>query len=159
GVHGIKDAFHFFRCGSHKPAAGSQIKIVEHPAGNHRVEHHQQIVARHGDDSVEMPFLPRFFQLLTGFHSASAAGSSHGKLHGQNGDSQNDQEEYVEQHKKPSAVLTSDVRKTPDISDADGAAGGDQHKPQPGREFFSFHCFLSLIAAFVLPPERHHFRV
>ena len=58
-----------------------------------------------------------------------AAGAAHGQLHGHNRDAHDDQADEIKQHKVSTAVLAGDIGETPDIADADGAAGTDQQEP------------------------------
>ena len=62
-----------------------------------------------------------------------------GELHGHDGQTQNDEEQQVEQHKSAAAALTCHVRELPHISDADRAASGKEDEPESRFEFFAFH--------------------
>ena len=120
-------------------AGGSHVEIVQHPARYGGVEHHQQVAADEGKVAVDVPLLPRLFQRLIRPHRAFAGGASHGKLHGHDGQTQNDQKDQVEQYKSTAAALTGDIRELPHIADADGAACGKQNKAKTGFQSFSFH--------------------
>ena len=112
-------------------SGGSHVKIVQHPACNGGVEHHQQITADEGEIAVDVPLLARLFQRLIGAHRALAAGAAHCKLHGHNGQAQNDEEQQIEQHEGTAAALPRHIGKFPDVSDADGTARREQDEAQP----------------------------
>ena len=120
-------------------SGSGHVEIVQHPACYGGVEHHQQIAADEGEVAVDMPLLPRLFQCLIGAHRAFAGGAPHGKLHGHDGQTQNDQKNQVEQHKGTAAALPGNIRKLPYVADADGTACGKQNKAQTGFKSFSFH--------------------
>ena len=116
------------------------IKIIQHPAGNGCVEHHQKIASDQSDISVDMPFLARFLQSVVSFDRAFLAGTSNRKLHSHNRKSKDSQEDQVKQYECTAAALSGHVRELPDISDSDGAACGNQNESQTGSQFFSlFH--------------------
>ena len=77
---------------------------------------------------LDVPLLARFFQCLIGPHRAFAGSAAHCKLHGHNGQAQNDQKEQVEQHKYAAAILARYGWEAPHIANADGAACADQQK-------------------------------
>ena len=120
-------------------AGSGHVEIVQHPARYGGVEHHQQVAADEGKVAVDVPFLPRLFQRLIRPHRAFAGGASHGKLHGHDGQAQNDEEQQVEQHESAAAALTCHVGELPHISDADRAASGKEDEPESRFEFFAFH--------------------
>ena len=129
---------------------GSHVEIVQHPARHGGVEHHQQVAADEGEVAVDVPLLPRLFQCLIRPHRAFAGGTSHGKFHGHDGQTQNDQKDQVEQYKGTAAALPGNIRELPHVADADGTARGKQNKAKTGFQSFSFH---DLIAPFpVCPP-------
>ena len=55
GQHTVEDAAHFVRCQAGKFAAQHFDDIGQHPAGYGGVEHHEQVVARHGRIGQQMP--------------------------------------------------------------------------------------------------------
>ena len=118
---------------------GSHVEIVQHPARHGGVEHHQQIAADEGKVAVDVPLLTGLFEGLIGAHRALVAGTAHGELHGHDGQTQNDEEQQVEQHKSAAAALTCHVGELPHISDADRAASGKEDEPESRFEFFAFH--------------------
>ena len=120
-------------------SGGSHIKIVQHPACNGGVEHHQQVTADQGEVAMDMPLLARLFQHLIGPHRAFAAGTAHSKFHGHNGQTQNDQKQQVKQYKGSSAALTCHIRKFPHVANADGTACRQQDEAQPRFQRFTFH--------------------
>ena len=72
-----------------------------------------------------MPFAARLLQCLITLHGAFPAGTSYCKLHSEHRKSHCHEEDEIEQYKQTAAVLTCDIRETPDVSDADGTAGTD----------------------------------
>ena len=71
-------------------------------------------------------FWTRFFQFVISADRTFAAGASDGQFHSQNRDGQDNQKDQVEKHEYAAAVVSGDIRKTPDVADADGTAGSDQ---------------------------------
>ena len=118
---------------------GGHVEIVQHPAGHRGVEHHQQIATDQGEIAVDVPFLARLFQCLIGPHRALAGGTAHRKLHGHDGQTQNDQKNQIKQHECAAAALTGNIGELPHVADADGAARGKQDEAQAGLQGFSFH--------------------
>ena len=80
---------------------------------------------------MDVPLLARLFQRLIGAHRAFAAGAAHCKLHGHNGQAQNDEEQQIEQHEGTAAALPRHIGEFPDVSDADGTARREQDEAQP----------------------------
>ena len=120
--------------------AGEELaEVADHPAGDGGVVHHQQVAADQAEPTVDMPLGAGLFQGLVGQHGALASGAAHCQFHGQHGDAHGQQTDQIEQHKITAAVFTGDVRETPDVADADGAARAHQQEAQPGTEGFSFH--------------------
>lgn len=101
---------------------GSEIEIMQHPARNRGVEHHEQVAANEGEVAVDVPLLARLFQCLIGVHRAFAGSAAHRKFHGHDGQAQNDEEDQVEQHERAAAALTCDIRELPHVANADGTA-------------------------------------
>ena len=120
---------------SHESAGDHEIEIVQHPAGDRCVEHHQKIVADQAEVAVEMPFLARLFQHAIGQHRAFPAGAAHGKLHGHDRQPQKQQKQDIKQHEGRAAVLSRKIRELPHVSDADGTARREQDKAQAGASF------------------------
>ena len=88
---------------------------------------------------MDVPFLARLFQCLIGPHRALAGGATHRKLHGHDGQTQDDQEHQIKQHECAAAALTGNIGELPHVADADGAARGKQDEAQAGLQGFSFH--------------------
>ena len=119
--------------------AGEKLyKVVHHPAGHNRVERHQGKVSDQGQVSVDMPLLPRFFQLVIHPDRACLGGSSHGKFHGHRRQAEQQQAKHINQHETAAAVLTGHPRKLPDVSAADRTARAEQKEAKTAAEFFSF---------------------
>ena len=112
---------------------------MEHPAGDRGVEHHQNHTADKAGDAVQMPFGARLFQLPVHDDGTLLGCPAHGKLHGHNGQTQNDQEEQIDQNKDCAAVFTGDVGEFPYITHADGAAGAEQNEAETASQMFALH--------------------
>ena len=130
------------RC-SDKSARCGQIEIVQHPAADRRVEHHQQIVADHRQITVDMPPAARLFQYLIGAHRAFLAGAADRELHRHDRQTEYEQEDHIEQNEGAAAVLSDHPRELPYVADADGAACAEQNKAQTRTESFSLHLFFN----------------
>ena len=99
-----------------------RLKIVQHPARHHRVEHHQHNKPDEGRPAVDMPLLLRLLQPVIQANRAFLAGSAQRKFHRHNGDTHNHQEYKIEQHERAAAILSRDVREAPNVADTDGTA-------------------------------------
>ena len=154
-LHGAESGFH--TGGIQAPEfAGSHLEEVkQQPAGDGGVEHHQQVIARHAEPAVPVPLAPLGLQDLKGGQDALPAGPAHGKLHGHDGQAHDDQEQQIDQHKGRAAVLPHDVGEPPDVAQADGAPGRDEHKAQPGRKGLSL--FHNCIPSLDQPPHARHY--
>ena len=139
GQHFSKLTGHLLGVEPRQFADCGHVEIVQHPARHGGVEHHQQVAADEGEVAVDVPLLPRLFQRLIRPHRTFAGGTSHGKFHGHDRQTQNDQKDQVEQYKSTAAALTCNIRKLPHVADADGTACGKQNKAQTGFQSFSFH--------------------
>ena len=130
-----------------------QIEIVQHPAADGRVEHHQQIIAYHRQIAVNVPLAARLFERLIRTDRAFLAGAADRELHRHDRQAEDEQEDHVTQHESAAAVLTDHPRKFPDISHADGAACAEQNEAQSRTESFSLHLFVPLIllTSLILP--------
>ena len=154
GKHVCKDPFHRGGVQPLKSADGGQVKIVQHPAGDRGVEHHQKIAANQRDIAVNMPFLPGLFQGLVSPHGAFLAGAAHGEFHAQNRQAENNQEYDIKKHKRAAPALTGHVRKFPYVSDTDGAARGKQDKSKSGTQLISFHGLYLPLLQFLIVPQK-----
>ena len=137
------------------------IEVIQHPAGNGCVEHHQEITSDQSDISVDVPFLAWFLQSVIGFDRAFLAGTSNRKFHGHNRQSQDSQEDQIKQYECTATALSGHVREFPDVSDSDGTACRNQDESQTGSKFFSFfhnsphycsmvNCYLYKVTGFIL---------
>ena len=122
---------HLLRVQAAELAGGGGDKILDHPAGNGGVKHHEQVVARHGGVAVEVPLAPPRLQLLVQPHRTFLAGPAQGKLNGHNRNAHDDQEKQVKQHKSAAAILPGHIGEFPHIPDSNGAAGAEQNETQP----------------------------
>ena len=109
-------------------------KIGYHPAAHTGVEGHEQIITHDGKPLEAMPLAPARLKRIEAARRGAVARASHGKLHHQQGQTQDHQEQDNEQHECGAAVLARDVGETPDVAQADGAAGADEQKTQTARE-------------------------
>ena len=138
-----------------KYTGGEFEKVVQHPAGDIGIVHHQQIAAQEGKPSVNMPLGAGLFQCAIGQDSAFAAGPANGQLHRQHWQPQDHQHDQIQQHKQPAAVLPDDKREPPHIADAHCAARADEQETQSGFKRFSLHIFAPLFCC-KLPPRKRH---
>lgn len=74
------------------------VKIVEHPAGNRRVEHHEQQIARDGPVLVPVPFRPLRFQHIEGHRGTAHARAADGELRDHDGQAEDGQEYQINQN-------------------------------------------------------------
>ena len=144
GQHIAEHAAHGLRVQPVKGAGEELEEVIQHPAGNRGVEHHQQVAARQAEPAVNVPFAARRLQLFVGAHRALAGGTAHGELHGHHGHAHHDQEEQIEQHKGAAAVVAHHIGEAPHIADADGASGADEDEPQPGFKGLAFQWYFLL---------------
>jgi len=100
---------------------------LQHPTGDGGVEHHQNHVAEQTDVAVPAP-VSAGLQRLIHFQGAFLGGASHGEFHGQNGDTQDQQEEQVDHDERAAAILPGHPREFPYIADADGATGAEENE-------------------------------
>ena len=140
---------------------GCHIEVIQHPACNSGVKHHQEITSDQSDISMDVPFLSWFFQCVICFDRTLLAGTSNRKLHSHNRKSKKGQEDQVKQYECAATALSGHVREFPDVSDSDGTASRNQNESQTGSKFFSFfhnsphccslvNCYLYKVASFIL---------
>ena len=113
-------------------AGGELYKVVQHPAGDGGVVHHQHVAAEDGEPAVDMPLAVGLLQGLIAQDCALAAGATNRQLHGQHGKAHNHQENEIQQHKQAAAVLSGHIGEPPDVANADGASGRNHQESQPG---------------------------
>ena len=123
---------------SHEASGGGVHKVLQHPTGDGGVEHHQNHVAEQTDVAVPAP-VSAWLQRLIHFQGAFLGGASHGEFHGQNGDTQDQQEEQVDHDERAAAILPGHPREFPYIADADGATGAEENEAQTAPKVFSVH--------------------
>ena len=114
-----------------EPPAHHQINVVKHPAGDRRVEHHEQEIARNRAVFIEMPFRPRRLEHIERHRRAAHARASHGELRHHDGQPEDCEEDKIDEHERRPAVHPRDIREAPDIAEPDGTAGRDQDEAQP----------------------------
>ena len=130
-----------FNPGGVKPCertGGGVHKILEHPPGYGGVEHHQHHVSQQAYIAVPAPF-GAGFQLAVHFQGAFLGGPSHGKLHGQYRNAQNQKKQKINQHKGAAAVLPGHPGKFPDVADADGTARAEKKEAQTAAKMLTLH--------------------
>ena len=128
GQHRGEHAVHSIGGSAVEGADGKLIEIIQHPAGDCGVVHHQKAAANDAEPAVNMPLAALGLQSLVPQYRALAAGTSHGQLHGQYGHSHDHQEQHIEQNKYAAAVFAGHIGELPHIADADGAAGAHQQE-------------------------------
>ena len=131
GDHADKSASLFKKPGHLAGLAGEELdKVVNHPAGDDRVEGHQRDIAQQAEIAVDMPLLTGLFELLVHLDGTRLRGAAHGKLHGHGGKAQQEQAQDVDQHEAAAAELTGHPRELPHVAAADGTAGAEQNEAQ-----------------------------
>jgi len=126
--HLAKDACGLLGGQAVKTAGQEAEEVVDHPAGDGGVVHHQQHTARHAEPAVDMPLAAPGLQRLVGAARRAAARTANGQLHRQDRQTHEHQKEQVEQHKDAAAVLAGDCGEAPDVADADSTARADQNE-------------------------------
>ena len=121
-----------------KPAEEVVPRERQHPAGHGGVEDHQDGAsgaedARRDLPSVGIGMRQRFRRAV----QRASARASDRQLHHHQRQTHHDQEEEVERHEARAAVFAGDERKTPDITEADGAACREEDEPDAGTERFA----------------------
>ena len=122
-------------------------EVVEDPAGDGRVEHHQQHAADERGVAVDVPFCALRLKLLIHPNGAYLRSAPDGKFDGHDRQTQNDEEDQIQQHKRAAAVLPRHPRKLPHVAHADGAAGRKQDEAEAAAQTFSFH----IVTPFLFP--------
>ena len=109
-------------------------EVADHPARDSGVIHHQHHAAEQAEPAVNVPLRALGLQRFISKHSAFFAGASDGKLHRQNRNAHDQQADQIDQHEQTAAIQTGDIRETPDIADADGAACAYEQESQTGTK-------------------------
>ena len=78
-----------------------------------------------------------------GRQDAFPCGAAHSVFHGHHQHAENHKKHKVNQDEESSAVLSHHVRKTPDVSDADGTAGGKHDEAEAASEIFTLFNIFS----------------
>ena len=92
------------------------IEVIQHPAADGGIEHHEDDVAGDGAIFIKMPFSSLRLQNIEGFGSAACAGTANGKLCYHDGQAQKQQKAQIDEHEGSTAVLTSDKGEAPYVS-------------------------------------------
>ena len=84
------------RIHSDKSARGHQVGVVQHPACDHRVEHHEQVVAGEAEPLEAVPVRAFAFELVEGADDAASASAPDGVFAHQDGQTQQGQARQVD---------------------------------------------------------------
>ena len=110
--------------------------IIEHPARNCRIIHHQHITAYYTDSLEAMPAAADRFEDIKTFGRAAAAASADGKFTDHDRNPHKQQECQINQDKCSPAKLTAKIGKLPNIPDTDSTTGTNQDKSQSRTKRF-----------------------
>ena len=143
GQHVAEYRIHGLSLETGEGAGGKLYTVAKHPAGNRGIIHHQNVVAQHTEDAVEVPFASGGLQCLIALQRALAASTANSQLHGQHGHTHDEQEQQIKQDKHAAAICAGDVWELPHITDTNGAACTYQQESQSGLEIFSLHTIAS----------------
>ena len=146
---------HVTECGSDslriqafKGSGRRRTEILDHPAADDGIKHHQNIVAGHRGIAVQVPETALWLQPSIHGHRTDLTGPSHGKFHGHYRDTHDCQKNQINQDKGASAVLAHQPGKLPDISDTDGTSCRQQNKAQTASQLFTFFQNRILLCCF-----------
>ena len=92
------------------------IKVIQHPAADGGVEHHEDDVAGDGAIFIKMPFRSLRLQHIEGFGSAAFAATANGELCYHDGQAQQQQKAQIDKHEGSTTVLTCDEGEAPYVS-------------------------------------------
>ena len=92
------------------------IEVIQHPAADGGIEHHEDDVAGDGAIFIKMPFRSLRLQHIEGFGSAAHAGTANGELCYHDRQAQQQQKAQIDKHEGSTAVLTCDEGKAPYVS-------------------------------------------
>ena len=140
--HGTESSGDELGGGVHKSALDVEPAIVEHPACDRGVVHHQHVAADDADGFEPVPAGAQRLQDFKALGGTAAAAPADGKFADHYRDPHDQQEDQVDQDKGGAAELTAEIGEFPHIPDTDGAAGADQDETQPGTERFCRYRFL-----------------
>ena len=144
GEHVIKNCCNAVRIQTFEFAGQRLEDIGCHPAADRGVKHHQKIVACHTGIALQMPFCTGRLKHMERARRGFLAGAAHRKFHDHDRKTEQDKENKVNKDKRGAAVLSRNIRKTPDITQSYRTAGRNQDKSKPGGKTFSIvHLQLS----------------
>jgi len=138
GKHSAEHGSDLVRTCARKGSGAHKIKIVEHPAGDGGVVHHQKIGTDKGKDSAPMPAGALRRKHAAFVDGAGAAGAAYRELYGKQRNAEYKQEKNVYKDKDTAAVQAGDIRKFPDVADADRTSCGQHDKSKARSQCFSF---------------------
>ena len=128
-----------FRSHSVKCARKEFYEVIEHPAGYGRVVHHKQIASDDAEPAVNVPLASLRFQRLIALDGTLTTCASDSKLHREDRNAHNDQEDQIKEDEHSSTVLTRNERELPHITDTDRTSGGHQQESETRFKILSFH--------------------
>jgi|GEM_PF-5862849 len=140
--HGSEGGGDELGSGPHKSSLDMEPAVIQHPAGDGGVVHHQHVTACDADGLEPVPAGAGRLQGLEAFGGAAAAAPADGEFTDHHRDAHDEQEHQVDQDEGGPAELAAQVGELPHIPDADGAAGADQDETQTGAEGFRGNSFL-----------------
>ena len=127
-------------------------EIIDHPAGYHGVEHHQQHVARQRKIAVRVPLRALGLECLIHADRALLARAAQRKFDRHYRQAQHQQAQQIDQHEGAAAVFPAHPREFPHIAAADGAACRQQDEPQARAQLLSIlHCKTNPLLQCKLP--------
>ena len=80
---------------SHEAADSHFVEIIQHPAGNRGIEHHQENVAGNSTIFIKMPFCTGRLQYVEGFCRTAHAGTADSKFRYHDGQAQKQQKAKI----------------------------------------------------------------
>ena len=114
-------------------AAGHVPAVIEHPARDRGVEHHQQVAADKGHLAAPVPLAALGLKDVEGQAHIAAGGTAHGEFH-DHGRHHSEQAEQIDTHEDGATIRAGDVGETPDVPEADGAARRKQQEAQTASQ-------------------------
>jgi hypothetical protein len=139
-----------------KGSADVQITVSHHPPGDRRIIHHQHIAADNTDPFEPVPSRSSRLGHLKSLCRTLLCSAADGKFADHDRNSHNGEKHEIDHDKSRSAVLSTEIRKFPHISDPDGASGRNKYKAKARTEFLTLcRCFITHL----LFPSDCNFRI
>ena len=111
-----EDAAYALGIKADKAAYSHFIEVIQHPAADGGIEHHEDDVTGDGAIFIKMPFRSLRLQHIEGFGSAAHAGTANGELCYHDRQAQQQQKAQIDKHEGSTAVLTCDEGEAPYVS-------------------------------------------